>query len=498
LGAARHSLVRHLLTESLLLSLAGGIVGCLLAWVSMRVLQGVELPVTVDLTVDYRVLAFAIALSLVTGVTFGLAPALKATRLDLLTTLRDEGLQPIDHRRLTLKNALIVFQVAVSVLLLGGTSVFLQMAAAAKDLRVGFAVDGVAMLETDLRFAGYSQLEARTVYDDLLRRIQVIPGVESAALLRGLPMQGNGLPIVVDGAAQEGPPVGAAALEAGPGFFETLRIPLLYGRVFDARDRADTPRVAVITERMALEHFGELNAVGRRFREANDPTAWTQVIGVVRDVGTGDFADDVLDPIAPPFYTSYTQAGSLPTTIVARASGDAVTLIAAMQRELRAVDATLPVMTAKTMAQALEESQAQPRAVSMLLGVLGGLGLLLASIGLYAVVAFAVATRTREIGIRIALGAPSGQVVWSIARGVAGLIGVGTGFGLVLAVLVMLALRVVSGDIGIGNIAVYRPSIDPVALLAIAAVTALVGVAAAFGPSRRATRMNPLVALRHD
>ena len=157
MGATRRQLVRHLLTESLLLALAGGIAGCILAWWGIRALQGIDLPFRVDLTLDYRVLAFAIALSLVTGVVFGLAPALKATRVDLLSTLRDEGLQPIDHRRLTLKNGLIVFQVAVSVLLLGGTSIFLQMAAAARALRVGYAVDGVAMLETDLRFAGYSE-----------------------------------------------------------------------------------------------------------------------------------------------------------------------------------------------------------------------------------------------------------------------------------------------------------------------------------------------------
>ena len=144
-------------------------------------------------------LAFAIALSLVTGVAFGLAPALKATKVELLSTLRDEGLQPIDHRRLTLKNALIVVQVAVSVLLLGGTSIFLQ-AGAARAHRVGYAVDGVAMLETDVRFAGYSANAATTVYDELLRRITAIPGVESAALLRGLPMGATGVPIVVDGA----------------------------------------------------------------------------------------------------------------------------------------------------------------------------------------------------------------------------------------------------------------------------------------------------------
>jgi predicted permease len=503
MGATRRQLVRHLLTESLLLSLGGGIAGCILAWWAVHALQGVELPITVDLTLDHRVLAFAIALSLVTGVAFGLAPALKATKVDLLPTLRDEGLQPIDHRRLTLKNALIVVQVAVSVVLLGGTSIFLQQLAAIRALRVGYAVDGVAMLETDVRFAGYSAAAAGNVYDELLRRIAAVPGVQSAALSYGLPMRTASAPIVVEGVASDTKPPGDPSMVwAGPGFFETLRIPLLHGRVFDARDRAGTTSAAVITETTARQYFGAVDAVGRRFRIGNEPNPWTEVIGVVRDTGTGGVsAADVLARQPYLVYRSYTQSGLLPTTVIARTSGDAAALVGAMQRELRTVDVTLPVMTAKTMAQDLENSQAAPRVVATFLGALGGVGLVLASIGLYAVVAFAVARRSREIGIRMALGARSQQVVWSIARGVAGLIGVGTGIGLVLSVLVMLTLRAASSgeaNIGIGNIDVYRPSIDPVALLAIAAVTAVVGVAAAFVPGRRAARMDPLVALRHE
>ena len=501
MGATQRQLVRHLLIESLLLSLAGGIAGCILAWWGMRALQTIDLPFRVDMHVDYRVLTFAIVLSLVTGVVFGLAPAIKATKVDLLQTLRDEGLQPIDHRRLTLKNALIVVQVAVSVLLLGGTSIFMQAVSATRALRVGYAVDGVAMLETDARFAGYSESAAKTMYDDLLRRVQAIPGVEAATLLRGLPMASTGMSIVADSATgQPGSEVETGMLEAGPGFFETLRIPLLYGRTFDARDRADTPRVAVIAEAMARKYFGTPDAVGRRFRSQNDPNSWTEVIGVVRDTGTGDFEDDILDPIRPMYYRSHTQSGGQATTIVARTSRDAESLLAAMQRELRAVDITLPVMTAKTMAQARTESETAPATVATFLAILAGLGLVLASIGLYAVVAFAVTRRSREIGIRMALGARSQQVVSSIARGVAGLVGVGTGVGLFLTVLLMLALRASSGsaDIGIGNLTVYRPSIDPLALLGIAAVTALVGVLAAFVPARRATRMHPLVALRHE
>ena len=498
MGATRRQLVRHLLTESLLLSLAGGIAGCILAWWTLRVLQGVELPVTVDLTVDYRVLAFAMALSLVTGVAFGLAPALQATRIDLLPALRDEGVPPIDHRRLTLKNALIVVQVAISVLLLGATSISLQQLAATRELRVGYAVDGVAMLETDARFAGYPAAAAVNMSNDLLRRIAAVPGVQSAALSYGLPMESATVATVVVGAESDTRSMSnSSMIWAGPGFFETLRIPLLHGRVFDARDRADTPSVAVVTETMARRYFGTADAVGRRFRNGNQPNAWMEVIGVVRDTGT---RDDVLARQPSQFYRSYTQAGHVPATVMARTSGDAAVLLGAMQRELRAVDVTLPVVTAQTMAQDLERSQAAPKAIATLLAALGGLALVLASIGLYAVVAFAVARRSREIGIRMALGARRPQVVWSIARGVAGLVGVATSIGLGLTVLVMLALRATTGsaDIGIGNLDVYRPNINPFALAAIAAVTAVVAVAAAFVPARRAARMDPLVALRHE
>ena len=503
MGATRRQLVRHLLAESVVLALAGGVAGATLAWWAMRALQRVELPVTIDLTLDYRVLAFAIGLSIVTGLAFGLAPALKATRVDLLTTLRDEGVPPLDYRRLTLKNALIVVQVAVSVLLLGGTSIFLQQAAASAGRRVGYAVDGVAMIETDAGFAGYRAGAAANVYDEILRRTAAIPGVQAAALSHGLPMRAAATPIVVEGAASGARPTAVPSMiYAGPGFFDTLRIPLLYGRVFDERDRAGTPSVAVVTETMARGFFGAADAVGRRFRRPHEPDAWTEVIGVVRDTAPANFSSgDAIVRQPYLFYRAYAQEGLAPTTVIARTSGDASALVAAMQRELRSLDVTLPAITAQTMAQDLAREQAAPRAVATFLGALGGLGLLLASIGLYAVVAFAVARRSREIGIRMALGARSQQVIWGIARGVAGLVGVGTAIGLGLAVLLILVLRASSSgsaDIGVGNIDVYRPDIDPVALLAIAAATAAVGVLAAFVPGRRAARMNPLAALRHE
>jgi len=506
LGATRGQLVRHLLTESLLLSVAGCITGCILAWWAIRSLTALDLPIVVDLSLDYRVLTFAAGISLVTGVAFGLAPALKATRIDLVPTLRGDGETGApDHRWLTLKNALVVFQVAVSVVLLGATSIFLQMLSASRTGRVGFAVDGVAMLETDARYAGYSATEARNAYEEMRRRVTAIPGVQSAALTRGLPMQTVGAPVVVEGAAAAaGPDVPSAvagAIWAGPGYFELLRIPILFGRPLTERDRRDTTRVAVISETMARQYFGADNtasAVGRRFRLERDTNAnaWIEVVGVARDTGTADLQSDLIDPTPQLFYRSFAQWDLPPTTVLARTSLDAAGLVGALQRELRAVNVALPVISAKTMAQYLEESLVAPKAVATCLGGLGALGLCLAGIGLYAVVAFAVSRRSREIGIRMALGARAQQAVWTVAREVALLVGIGTAAGLTMTLLAILALRAVT--VPAPGISLYRPTADPLALLSVAAFMAMVALAAAYVPARRAATMDPLAALRRD
>jgi putative ABC transport system permease protein len=498
LGATRGQLVRHLLTESLLLSVAGGAAGCLMAWWGIRLLNVVELPMVVNLSLDYRVLTFTIGLSLFTGVAFGLAPALNATRVDLVAGLHDDGATRwADHRWLSLKNVLVGFQVAVSVLLLGGASLFLQMLDASRTQRAGFAVDGVAMLESDPRYAGYSTAETAHAYEELRRRVAAIPGVQSAVLTQGLPMQTTAAPVVVqDVAPDAGLSMAAGAIWAGPGYFDLLRIPILYGRPIDERDRRDTPRVAVISETMARRSFGADNAVGRRFRFEKDADTWMEVIGVVRDTGTADRQGDLVDPTPQLFYRSFTQWDLPPTTVLARTSLDAAGLAGAMQRELRGINVALPVVSSKTMAQQLEDSLLAPKAVATILAALGALGLALAGIGLYAVIAFAVSQRSREIGIRMALGAQSRQVVWTVAREVAALVGVGTGAGLILSLLAILGLRAAATPAP--GISLYRPAADPLALLAIAAFMAVVGLAAAYGPARRAARMDPQAALRHD
>jgi putative ABC transport system permease protein len=387
--------------------------------------------------------------------------------------------------------------VAVSVVLLGGASLFVQMLSVAKAGRVGFAVDGVAMLETDTRYLSASATESGKLYEELRRRVAAIPGVQSALLTRGLPMQTTGsLSLVVqDAGTAGGPIVTAGGIWAAPGYFDLLRIPLLYGRAFDERDRRDTPRVAVVNASMARQYFGVVNAVGRRFRFEQDASS-IEVIGVVPDTGTSDLSGDLVDPTRQLLYRSFAQWDVQPNTVLARTSLDAAGLVGAMQRELRVVNAALPVVSAKTMAQRLEDSLIAPKAVATLLGALGALGLCLAGIGLYAVVAFAVLQRAHEIGIRMALGARSREVAWTVAREVVGLVGVGTAVGLTLSLLAILAIRLVT--IQTPGITLYRPTADPLALLSIAGFMAMVALAAAYIPAQRAARMDPLAALRHD
>ena len=503
-GATRAQLVRHLLTESVLLALGGGAVGCLLAWWTTQWLMSVDLPVDVEVRLDLRVFAFASALSLITGVIFGLAPALASTRMELWQTLRDEGnVAAPGRRRFTLKNALVVFQVAVSVFLLSGTGMGLQMMAAARTIRTGFAVDGVAMLETDTRYAA-NAADAPRLFEELRRRVGAIPGVEAAALTRGHPMRSDGTEIVVEGAAASDSPGNQIALAAsiwtGPGFFETMRIPILYGRALDARDREGAPRAAVVSESMARRYFGDVNAVGRRFRPDLSADGWMQVVGVARDTAKADLNDELVGPPRYPFYRSIEQWGVAPNVVVARSSLGGAPLVRSMQTELGRVDAALPVLTAKTMQQLLDDSLVIARGSTLFFAAIGVLGLCLAGIGLYAVIAFAVSRRAREIGIRMALGADSGQVVRSVAFEVGGLVAVGTAVGLGFAVLGILALRVsgTTAATGVASVSFYQPRIDPVAMATIAAFTAVVGLAASFVPARRAARMDPLIALRRS
>jgi hypothetical protein len=361
-------------------------------------------------------------------------------------------------------------------------------------------VDGVAMIETDARYVVNDSAEQSRLLQRLLTRVAAIPGVQAATLTRGLAMDlAGGGRIVVDGASDPSlQRIDAGGIWAGPGFFETMQVPILGGRGLDARDREGTLLAAVVNESMARRFFGSVNAVGRRFRTEPGDGRWMTVVGVARDTWTNDLGD-IVDPVPYMFYRAMEQWGATPTTVVARTTLGAAPLVRAMEIELRGVNERLPVLRAKTMAQVLEDSLQVAKGMAAFFTGLGMLGLTLAGIGLYAVIAFAVTRKSREIGIRMALGAASQQVVWAVAREVAALVAVGTGVGLALWVVAVLVMRVAPVQTsGVANIQLYQPGVDPLAMAAIAAFTAMVGVAAAYVPARRAARMDPLLALRHD
>jgi hypothetical protein len=292
----------------------------------------------------------------------------------------------------------------------------------------------------------------------------------------------------------------AGVVWAGPGYLEALRIPILFGRSLDARDRLDTPRVAVVSETMARQFFRVANpadAIGRRFRlEKEDGGTAMEIVGIAADTATADRQGDLVEPRPQMIYRSYVQGGLRPTVVLARTGLDAAALVGEMRHDLRAVDPNLPVVSAMTMTQYLESSLAAPKAVATFIGGLGVLGLVLAAVGLYAVISFAVSRRAREIGIRMALGAHRGQAVWTVARGVAILVGIGTAVGVGLTVLAITGLRAAAAPAP--GITLYRPSVDPLGLLLVALFVSAVAAVAAIGPARRAASMDPLVALRRD
>ena len=492
LGATRGQIVRHLLIESLLLAVAGGAAGCILAHWAVTSLSSMSLPILVDLRLDYRVLSFTLLLSLVTGVAFGLTPALKATRIDLLPTLRDEGTPlSLERRWFSLKNALLVFQVAMSFVLLSGTGMFLKFLLAARQQDVGFQVKSIAMLETDVRYGGYSAAQVDAIYEQLRQRVAAIPGVQHAALQLNSPigLTGGG-PIVIERGSGADPIGSLVWIWAGPGYFDAMGIPILRGRAIDERDRRNTPRVAVISEDMAERHFGSLDTIGRRFRFADDLTSWFEVIGVAKQT-----TPDISEGSRPLFYRSYLQVDRPPTAVLARTSLDATALVGAMQRELRALDPTLPVISAKTMEQHMEEGLFFPKTASAFLGAMGMLGLTLAGIGLYAVVAFAVSQRSREVGIRIALGARNSQVTWLIAREVASVMGVAVALGASMSVAAGLVLAQL--DASAPNVGLRIAIAEPASLALITVLMLLVASAATYFPVRRAAKADPVSALRH-
>jgi predicted permease len=494
IGANRGQLVRQFMAESVLLAVLGGGAGLLLAYWIVNLIMAFEpplpIPVAFDFGLDERVLGFTVILSVLTGVLFGLAPSLKGSRPNLIPTLKDDApTMGQGGRRFGLRNLLVVSQVAVSLLLLVGAGLFVRSLANVQRIDPGFETKNAAIVATAVDVAGYSEQEGREFYRQFARRLEALPGVLSVALADKVPV-GAGIStrdVYIEG--YELPP-GQDDLEVdngvvSPSYFETLDVPILRGRGFDERDGEAAPRVAVVSETMARRYWGSGDVIGRSFRLRGLDGPRVEIVGVARDTKVRTLGEDP----RPYFYLAFGQTYQALAYFIIRTAGDPTRMPETVRQELVAVDPDIPLFEAKTMSDHLGLMLFAPRMGAALLSAFALLAMVLASLGLYGVVAYAVSRRTREVGIRVALGANQGQVVRMVVREGMTLVAVGLGSGLALAVVATRPMSNWLYGIGAG---------DPMTFGVVGALLASVAFLASYVPARRAAKVDPMVALRYE
>ena len=489
LGAARGRLTRQLLTETAVIAILGGAVGLLIAKWAMGMLMAFQpplpVPVGLDISLDSGVLAFTALVAVFTGVIAGAAPAFGAARLDLVSALK--GITNVGgarRRRPALSSVLVVGQMATCVILLTMAGLLLRSLRAAQSVDLGFDPSGIAVFSMELGSQGYDELRGRAFYDGLLARVAALAGVRAASLAESTPL---GLAytrrgVSVEGyQARPGEDMEFGANIVGPGYFDLMRIPLERGREFTDRDRAGSLPVAVVNESFVRRFWPGEDPIGKRIRIGDESR---EVVGVARDSRTRSLNESP----APFFYLPHLQRYQPNVILEVRTSGDPAAIIPAVRREIAALDRNLPVQ-AETMEDALKLSLLPQRVGATLLGIFSLLGIVLASIGLYGVVAYSVAQRTRELGIRLALGADSRDIYRVVlGRGVAL-----TMSGLAIGVVAALALARLARGVLFG----VSPA-DPITLGSVSAILVAVALLASYVPARRATRVDPLVALREE
>jgi predicted permease len=495
LGASRGAIVRQRLIESLLLAAAGAATGLAVAWwtgaLLLRTLPFDEAARTLSATPDLRVTAFAFAASLLTAILFGLAPALQSTRPALTSTLKDESGSVVGgtgHARF--RKSLVVAQVCLSVLLLAGAALFARSLYNLKTLNPGFVPDQLLGFSLDPSLSGYSRDRSLTVFQQLEEELAKLPDVRSAtASVIPLMTDSNWSSTVkVEGyKAKEGEDMNPDVNGVGPGFFSTMGLPLVAGREFTVKDASGAPRVAIVNETMAKYFFGSGgNAIGHRLGWGRDNDAPMEIVGVVKDSKTSTLRREVKRFVYIP-YPQEDEVGAM--TFYVRARGDAATIGASVRQAAQRVDPNLPIYEMKTMSTVMNDSLFMERMVAALSIAFGALATLLAAIGLYGVMSYSVARRTREIGIRMALGAERTSVLWLVLREVALMVGVGLAVGIPLAFVLS---RIVQSQL------FALSAHDPIALAGAAAVLAFVALLAGYLPARRATRVDPMLALRYE
>jgi predicted permease len=492
LGAGRGRIVAQALTESVVLAVMGGALGLVLVlWGTdaLRSMLPAGFPRVTEVAVDMRVLAFAIVASVVTGIVFGLVPAMRAARVDLASALNEGGRRSSsDRRSRRARSALVVAQVALAMVLLVAAGLLMRSVGRLMAVNPGFDPSGVITAGLRLPERDYPMAVARRqAYDAMLDRVTHLPGVMSASASSLVPFSEQedfyGLRI-------EGQPLPPGAQEAqarfyvvAPGYFETLRIPVRVGRSLTRADAAGTGNVMVVNRRFEEIHFAGGSALGHRvFSASEEPRT---IVGVVENVSYSG-----LDMTArPEMYVPYGQQDTESLTLLVRTAGDPLALVAPIRAAVRATANGTPIAEVATMEGLIAGSVAQRRLTMALLGAFAALALLLAAVGIHGVLSYAVAERSREIGIRRALGAQDGQVVRMVVGEGMRLTSIGLGFGIVTALVATRAMRGLLYGIGAG---------DPITFVGVTAFVAAVAMAASYLPARRAAHVNPTDALRAD
>jgi putative ABC transport system permease protein len=497
LGASRARVVRQLLTENIVLSLCGGGVGLLFAWWGIQALLALSpgnIPRLGSISIDREVLFFTLAVSLVTGILFGLVPAFTASRPDLNNTLKEGGRSAAESaggRRL--RSALAVAEIALSLVLLVSAGLLIRSFIRLQEVRPGFNPQHLLCLDLSLPSAKYKE-DQQTVnfFDQLLGTLAQQPGVQSAAVSEGVPLGGGGgfLAFSVEGrllAPTDRTP-DAETRVVSPDYFRTMQIPLRNGRLLNERDVLGAPDAVVVSETLVKKYFPGQDPIGKRLT-FGDPQAkdvqWYTVIGVVGDVRGISLNAEPYGQL----YTSYRQTPRRALTLIVQTAGEPTTMLGTVREKIWALDRQQPLYNVRTAEQVLEKSIARPRFNMLLITIMASVALVLAAVGIYGVISYSVTQRTHEIGVRMALGASAGDVLKLVVG--QGMILAGT--GVVLGLLAAFAATRIMATLLFGVTAT-----DPVTYGGLALLLTSIAFLACYIPARRATKVNPVTALRAE
>ncbi len=492
IGASRWRLVRQLLTENVLLATLGGVLGFGLAYWLVDAIQKlkppIDIPLSTELHIDERVLLFTLVVSVLTGVVFGLLPALQATKPELVPALKDE-VSLGGYRRSWLRNGLVVMQVSLSLVLLICAGLVLRGLQRAQLLNPGFVPQHALEMSFDLNLQGYDESRSKEFNRQLLERVRALPGVQSAGLSDFVPlsMNINNNSIYVEGQPeQRGANIPSAMTSsASPGFIPAIGTRLLQGRDFTEQDGESKQRFAIVNETFARRFWPGQLALGKRFSHMGAAGPWIEVVGVMQDGKYFSLGEET----TPFVYRNLRPQNGGYLTLVVRTASEPQSAMAAIRREFQRLDASLPVYGVKTMVEHMAFPLFPARVAATLLGSFGLLALLLAAIGIFGVMSYAVTQRTRELGIRMALGAP--------ARGIFALV-VGQGLKLTALGLGIGLTAAFAGTRLISSLLYGVSALDLITFVGVSLLLASVALLACYFPARRAMKVDPLVALRYE